>query len=69
MGVKLTKADETRARAFLARFSTRGWLHAARADADEQTAVDLGLRRKWLRRELSEAHFTPAGRSALTEGE
>jgi hypothetical protein len=53
--------------AFLARFVSRGWLHAAREDRDEQAAVDLGLRKHWLRRELSEAHFTPAGRAAIAK--
>jgi hypothetical protein len=54
-----------RAEAFLARFLGRGWLAATRENPFEQVAVDYGLRRGWLRRELSEAHFTPAGRSAL----
>lgn len=51
--------------AFLARFAGRGWIHAVRDDAFEQLAVDLGLRKRWLRREGNEAHFTPAGRRAL----
>jgi hypothetical protein len=63
--VKLTKAQ----RAFLARFVGRGWLHATRDDPDEQAAVNEGLRAGWLRRELGEAHFTPAGRSLLQSGE
>lgn len=50
---------------FLNRFVGRGWLSAVRADAFEQEAVDLGLRKRWLRRELSEVHFTPKGRTAL----
>jgi hypothetical protein len=53
---------------FLARFVPRGWLHADREDAAEQEAVEIGLRKRWLRRELSEAHFTPAGRHALERG-
>ena len=54
-----------KAEAFLSRFTGRGWLHGTRDDADEQAAVDLGLRKRWLRRELSEVHFTPKGRQAL----
>ena len=50
---------------FLSRFVDRGWLHGTRDDAREQEAVDYGLRKRWLRRELSEVHFTPAGRAAL----
>lgn len=61
-GEKLTKAHTD----FLARFVDRGWLHATREDESEQQAVDLGLRRRWLRRELGEAHFTPKGRAALS---
>jgi hypothetical protein len=52
---------------FLERFVGRGWLHGTRDDAVEQAAVDYGLRKRWLRRELSEVHFTPAGRRALSE--
>lgn len=52
---------------FLARFVGRGWLHAARDDADEKEAVAHGLREGWLRMEMSEAHFTPAGRAALSK--
>ena len=51
--------------AFLNRFVPRGWLHATRADAIEQEAVEIALRKRYLRRELSEVHFTPAGRRAL----
>lgn len=58
---------ETEARRFLARFVARGWLSANRECIEEQYAVDLGLRRRWLRTEMSEAHFTPAGRRALDE--
>lgn len=50
---------------FLARFVARGWLHGTREDPNEQAAVDIALRKKWLRRELSEVHFTPAGRAGL----
>lgn len=57
----------TRAREFLNRFVNRGWLSAQRDCEDEQAAVDLGLRKRWLRKELSEAHFTPAGRLALQD--
>ncbi len=51
--------------AFLARFVARGWIHAVREDPFEQAAVDAGLRLKLMRRELSEAHFTPKGRKVL----
>ncbi len=54
---------------FLARFVPRGWLHGTRDDPAEQAAVDHGLRNKWLRKELSEVHFTPKGRAALSEDE
>lgn len=60
---RLTEAQT----AFLARFIPRGWLHAIRDDADEQAAVDAALRKRYLRRELSEAHFTPRGRAARQE--
>lgn len=53
-------------KSFLARFAGRGWLHGTRDDPAEQAAVDLGLRKRWLRRELSEVHFTPKGRQALS---
>lgn len=53
---------------FLNRFVSRGWLHGTRGDATEQSAVDKALRKRWLRRELSEVHFTPAGRAALAKG-
>lgn len=52
---------------FLSRFIDRGWIHATREDPDEQTAINLGLRKRWLRRELSEVHFTPAGRAGLAK--
>jgi hypothetical protein len=64
-GVKLTKAEQHSR--FLSRFVGRGWLHGERSDPDEQRAVNYGLRNKWLRRELSEVHFTPAGRAALEQ--
>jgi hypothetical protein len=51
---------------FLSRFVARGWLHATRNDKSEQDAVDAGLRKRYLRRELGEAHFTPSGQAALT---
>lgn len=60
----MAKLTETQ-RAFLSRFVIRGWLHATRDDDMEQQAVDMALRKRYLRRELSEAHFTPAGRIAL----
>lgn len=50
---------------FLVRFVDRGWLHATRDSPDEQMAVNFGLRYGWLRKELSEAHFTPKGRQHL----
>jgi hypothetical protein len=65
--MKLTEAQISEARAFLCRFVDRGWLHGTRANTAEQAAVDLGLRKRWLRRELSEVHFTPAGRAALEQ--
>ncbi|MGY3581930.1 hypothetical protein ACVIGB_001147 [Bradyrhizobium sp. USDA 4341] len=52
-------------KSFLLRFVNRGWLHGTRESVEEQAAVDLGLRKGWLRRELSEVHFTPRGRIAL----
>lgn len=50
---------------FLNRFVDRGWLHGTRDKPEEQAAVDAALRKRWLRREMSEVHFTPAGRRAL----
>ena len=50
---------------FLRRFIIRGWLHGTREDAAEQAAVDFGLKRRWLRQEGSEVHFTPKGRTAI----
>lgn len=50
---------------FLARFIVRGWIYAIRDAADEQAAVDAAFRKRWLRREMNEGHFTPAGRRAL----
>lgn len=63
MSKGLTKAHTE----FLARFVPRGWLAARRDDPVEQAAVDIGLRKRWLRRELGEVHFTPAGRAALQQ--
>jgi len=60
-------ADIENHKTFLNRFVGRGWLSGVRGDAFEQEAVDLGVRKRWLRRELSEVHFTPAGRAALKE--
>lgn len=57
----------TKAKDYLARFAGRGWLHGTRDYPDEQEAVDLGLRKHWLRRELGEVHFTPKGRAALQQ--
>jgi hypothetical protein len=65
--MKLTEAQIKQARTFLCRFVERGWLHRLRDNSAEQRAVNLGLREKWLRRELSEVHFTPAGRAALEQ--
>lgn len=65
--MKLTEAQIKQARAFLYRFVERGWLHGLRDNIAEQNAVDLGLRKRWLRRELSEVHFTSAGRHALEQ--
>ena len=63
MGAAIVVSD--RQRAFLVRFVGRGWLHATRENAEEQAAVDLGLRKRWLRREGSEVQFTSKGRIAL----
>ena len=63
--MKLTEAHL----AFLNRFVARGWLHATRDNEFEQVAVDGGLRKRYLRRELGEAHFTPRGREALRQAE
>ena len=54
---------------FLGRFVARGWLHARRDDIAEQEAVEIGFRKRYLRREMSEAHFTPLGRKVLSGGE
>lgn len=52
-------------RSFLRRFIGRGWLSAIRDDPWEQETVDLALRKRWMRREYNEAHFTPKGREHL----
>jgi hypothetical protein len=65
MAKPLTLTEDQKA--YLARFIGRGWLSTTRETAEEQAAVDLALRKRWLRRELGEAHFTPAGRRALGE--
>jgi hypothetical protein len=51
--------------AFLARFAPRGWMAYPRDDADEQEAVELALRKRWLRRELSEVQFTARWHRAI----
>jgi len=56
-------------RDFLRRFVDRGWLHADRSDFAERQAVEIGLRKRWLRREMREAHFTPKGRTALAKAD
>lgn len=61
-GLQLSTDHQT----FLARFIGRGWLHADRDEPIEREAVDLALRKRWLRREGSEVHFTPRGRVGLT---
>jgi len=61
MPEKLTEAEAR----FLRRFVDRGWLHGTRDDEIEASAVAKGVRRRYLRRELSEVHFTPTGRLAL----
>ena len=61
MGSDLTQAES----AFLSRFTGRGWLHGARDDVLEAGAVRKALRLKYLRKELTEVHFTPRGRAAL----
>jgi hypothetical protein len=66
--VAAESAAEARHVAFLARFVGRGWIHWVRENADEQAAVDYGLRRRWLRQVLEEGHFTPAGQQALGAG-
>jgi len=50
--------------AFLARFARRGWMAYPRLDPEEQIAVDLAIRKRWLRRELSEVQFTRFGHRA-----
>ena len=55
---------ETQAR-FLRRFVARGWIHGSRENEVEQEAIDVALRLGYLRRELGEVHFTPAGRRNL----
>lgn len=62
---KFTDEMAKAATAFLARHVERGWLHANREAPLEAAAVEYGLRMGWLRRELSEAHFTPIGRAAI----
>lgn len=54
---------------FLRRFVDRGWIHGDRADPREKEAVQMALRKRWLRRELSEVHFTRIGREALSNGD
>lgn len=61
----IERQEEEAAKKFLRRFVARGWLHGTRDDKMEQAAVDFGLFRRWLRREMSEVHFTPRGRTAL----
>lgn len=63
MGAAIVVSDQQRA--FLVRFVGRGWLHGTRESAAEQAAVDVGLRKRWLRREGSEVQFTQKGRMAL----
>lgn len=63
MGAAIVISDQQRA--FLVRFIARGWLHGTRDSAEEQAAVDLGLRKRWLRREGSEVQFTSKGRIGL----
>lgn len=63
MGAILVLSEQQKA--FLARFVGRGWLHGIRENAEEQVAVDLALRKRWLKREMREMHFTPKGRTAL----
>jgi hypothetical protein len=46
MGKPLQISDEQIA--FLARFAPRGWMAYPRDDTDEQVAVDLALRKRWL---------------------
>jgi hypothetical protein len=50
---------------FLSRFAARGWLNGASEDAFEQTAIEYGLNRGWLRRERSDVHFTSKGHKVL----
>jgi len=52
---------------WLSRFVPRGWIHATRDDDFEQEAIAIGLHKRWLRRELGEVHFTPAGRALLSQ--
>lgn len=66
--MNMNTVEIARYEAFLARFVGRGWLHGTRDDEREQAAVDFGLRRGWLKRELSEVKFTAKGRKALACG-
>lgn len=49
----------------LCRFSRRGWMHAEPDYALRREAIEIGLRKGWLRRELDEVTFTSKGRIAL----
>lgn len=49
----------------LSRFVARGWMHAEPDDPVRRDAIEIGLRKRWLRRELNEVSFTPKGRAAL----
>lgn len=49
----------------LSRFVVRGWMHAEPDDELRREAIEIGLRKRWLRRELDEITFTSKGRIAL----
>lgn len=49
----------------LSRFAKRGWMHAEPDDPVRREAIAIGLRKRWLRRELDEITFTSKGRIAL----
>ncbi len=51
--------------AFLRRFERRGWMAYPRQDEDEQIAVNLAIRKRWLRREGNEVQFTGVWHRAM----
>ena len=59
LGMTQAQKDE------LARFVGRGWMHAEPDDELRAEAIKIGLRKRWLRRELNEVSFTAKGRAVL----